>query len=1691
MAINAQSPAARAPIDFQSELINGSAISPALADLNTQFLQGDALASVLFSQHKPKTADTYTSVIQHGALAFCGLDPTDNFTPTTPSRFKPVQPRQNRDDSINKYESRPLPPKNKRQHLGFFSIDLTTFQAIAERCGIAMPASIPLENPALSETFWHWVKTNAVPLYLAEGEKKALSLLSHGYAAISLAGIRMGANRIRVSGSTNYVIHPDLVQFFGCDRNWTILFDFAQTHNQRKNMRSAIITLGNAIETEQTKAGHKPGPNVVLPHGPETGIDDVFARSANQAHSLIYLNSQEFQSFKADYFVNWKRGIDPKICKQIVKFQSKQYYSDACPELLEEGLVCLGGTMGLGKTHLVELLRKKYPGRSFLNIGHLINLLENLSARLGTQSYRYLDIQQIHSCRELSITFDSLHKLLKDGVLAWVPEIVFIDEVKQGLEHLLKGSTCKGKRSILIKTLGLILSQAKLIICADANLDTTTLKALSAAAGRKPVVHQDQRLLPSRDVYWYGDVGGDYMIDQIHTALINGERVAVPSDSKKFLLKLERSFTDPQSRAAIAQALECGDSQAAGQPRVYVLSSDNSGSTEGRRILRDLNVSVLDFDLFCFSPSLGSGGDISVEHFDSVYAHFAGFSIDAEHCIQMLYRVRSQVPMHIACRPNHMKRDAPLTVEGVEETQITRSWASEFLTQSPRSFDQFTKDFSWAFKAYCEYTAASNLSLKYLDRDLKSLLINAGCHIIDCSQDGDRQANPVTKSIYEGISGSLKAEYCEGVANATEIDDETYKNRIGRDDLEPEERLEMDRYRIAKTYATPGITPELVKLDDNGKFARKLRALDDLIAEPGEPVQTRTGPVPGPPAHVKERDLWDYHNEDFLPDRRHTVAGWRLRFTLGIRDIALHLINGSELHAEHPLVTDAIAAIYESGMRAHVRRVLGFSIPTLKDGEELEPMQVIRLFLDQLGLPIKSRKKTLDGSRVAMKYLDISSPKWELATHTIGAWVAQRVEKQAAEAKTRSATEAFIDQLNAAYNRPAVRLKPSVIWLKPTSADYQKHLADIAQQTRLGVDIETFGNDAKNIEGLHPWRGKIRLIQIATEDTTYVVDLGGRDDDRDAIHVQLSEFWMMLARLMSNPDILKIGQNFHFDLRFLQMQYGIKAKNVACTLIGARTFFGDYAKGESKTNVTPILEGGYGLGNLVKKFLGVTIDKGEQSSDWGAELTPSQIDYAAKDPCITLQLHEAIERLYANEQHPLYSADIRNIWQLENDIIPVACEMEANGMPCDLAEVERQLTKIEIVEHELQTQWADLCPDISYTQVGKLKDFINEQYGLGLTKLNKAACAEHKDNPLIALRLKLRALQSLKDNLAAFKRSAEQDSSIHTMFRTQTGLGRFSAGSNLGRNRKAKDLVNIQSISAKDNPALKGYDLGHPREAIKPNASLVFLVIDLAAAHARIAADLAKDNTAIAAFNDPTIDNHSRVAAYVARAVGVDWDGDTIAKLRKLHTPDGIRAKSFRDTAKNTFYGFLNGAGPHRLQEQIAANTGVRPSLEEVKGAIEGCKILYPNIVQFQKDLMTSLESTTLALNGSEYVVSTTREGSRILLEKVESRFHPGRYEPPFTQSLAATWTRIEATAVKRALVELHQLAEDRPELQIKLRGYIHDEVDITCSPDHAKEVAQLANDCIGNHFAAMLDYVSDGRESDPMKLIATSWAEK
>ena len=110
--------------------------------------------------------------------------------------------------------------------------------------------------------------------------------------------------------------------------------------------------------------------------------------------------------------------------------------------------------------------------------------------------------------------------------------------------------------------------------------------------------------------------------------------------------------------------------------------------------------------------------------------------------------------------------------------------------------------------------------------------------------------------------------------------------------------------------------------------------------------------------------------------------------------------------------------------------------------------------------------------------------------------------------------------------------------------------------------------------------------------------------------------------------------------------------------------------------------------------------------------------------------------------------------------------------------------------------------------------------------------------------------------------------------------------------------------------------------------------------------------------------------------------------------------------------------------QQIAANTGKTPELAACEAAIDGCKQLYPKVLSHRYNLMKHLQRAAISVDGQMVAVNQLSDSARILLSLVPSKRHPGELDVPFTQALACIWTRIEATAVKRALPKIMELSK-------------------------------------------------------------------
>ncbi len=146
----------------------------------------------------------------------------------------------------------------------------------------------------------------------------------------------------------------------------------------------------------------------------------------------------------------------------------------------------------------------------------------------------------------------------------------------------------------------------------------------------------------------------------------------------------------------------------------------------------------------------------------------------------------------------------------------------------------------------------------------------------------------------------------------------------------------------------------------------------------------------------------------------------------------------------------------------------------------------------------------------------------------------------------------------------------------------------------LAIDTETMGLKTK--------RDRLCLVQISTGDgNAHLVQFDS----------SLNYNAPNLKKLLSDDKILKIFHFARFDIAALNYYLNIDIKNVYCTKIASK--------------LTRTYTDSHGLKALCEELLAVELSKKQQTSDWGAaEISPSQIKYAASD---VLYLHQLKEKL--------------------------------------------------------------------------------------------------------------------------------------------------------------------------------------------------------------------------------------------------------------------------------------------------------------------------------------------------------------------------------------------------------------------------------------------------------------------------------
>jgi predicted P-loop ATPase len=175
--------------------------------------------------------------------------------------FKPDRPRTpHQKNKPQKYEQ----PEGVPSEIFALRVTDEVWDKISDRYGVLRSGN----------SFWDWVRANPqLPIVITEGAKKAGALLCQGHVAIALPGINNGC---RNNGITSELI-PQLHHFCQRWREFVIAFDQDKKYKTRKNVTSAILTMGKLFKAETCQVS-------VLEWRPEKGkgIDDAIVKEGSE-----------------------------------------------------------------------------------------------------------------------------------------------------------------------------------------------------------------------------------------------------------------------------------------------------------------------------------------------------------------------------------------------------------------------------------------------------------------------------------------------------------------------------------------------------------------------------------------------------------------------------------------------------------------------------------------------------------------------------------------------------------------------------------------------------------------------------------------------------------------------------------------------------------------------------------------------------------------------------------------------------------------------------------------------------------------------------------------------------------------------------------------------------------------------------------------------------------------------------------------------------------------------------------------------------------------------------------------------------------------------------------------------------------------------------------------------------------------
>jgi Domain of unknown function (DUF3854) len=499
------------------------------------------------------------------------------------------------------------------------------------------------------ENYWEIIASfpKLIPIGIAEGAKKALSLCTQGFPCVAILGITNWS----VSGSKDpRVLLPELAQFAAGGRAINIFFDRDNPDKIKtiRNVHSQGVQLANAIAAAGGKA-QLMGWDRDLGKGIDDAIVKVMRQGRDVSEWLLQIinDSRGFLTYEQIapmYELAASRTIVENTRGNYIPF-------DLGVKL--GGISVVIADTGSGKTYRINkfIQECKFLG-TFVVIFTPTNKMGKQAAKNFGLPHRnfHEDIGEViaEAKREggLVLCPDSIQHVLRYLKKAGQPYVVVFDEAAKVGEHITTGDTIKDRYSEVNDLTSELATGAQSIIIAEAKISEHDVKFYEGISGKTAVIYRHQRITNKRQIKMYkGNLSAinAQVFKDLCDDLEAGERVAIPCDSQIQGETIHRMLL-------------------AKYPDLKGMRND--AYTSYLSDVEELTTSPNEFlarhqlDYLIYSPACKAGWDLTGEYIDvvgfkhqynftKVYAFFTVLAT-SDH-IQMIARWRGEAEVVIAC----------------------------------------------------------------------------------------------------------------------------------------------------------------------------------------------------------------------------------------------------------------------------------------------------------------------------------------------------------------------------------------------------------------------------------------------------------------------------------------------------------------------------------------------------------------------------------------------------------------------------------------------------------------------------------------------------------------------------------------------------------------------------------------------------------------------------------------------------------------------------------------------------------------------------------------------------------------------------------------------------------------------------------------------------------------------------------